>query len=177
MKSRLRSISLLIASSLLFSGCVAGVQVRESPNAGDPVADKPTYCVGDRWMNIAYSKTNGKDNWEMKVVEVNGDGSYVVESTSETDHRRYSKHYDENFQLIKEINLETGELEPIPVSPIKRLDFPLFVGKRWTDEYFGSSIDGNEYLYKNTYTVTAFEKVLLRCLNIGVMPRNGQVDV
>ena len=41
----------------------------------------------------------------------------------------------------------------------KLLDFPLFVGKKWSDQYEGGAVDGKRYKYKSTYKVRCYGTV------------------
>jgi hypothetical protein len=46
-----------------------------------------------------------------------------------------------------------------PSPPAKGLDFPLFVGKKWEDEYYGIALDDTFKTFKNSYEVEKVEKV------------------
>lgn len=142
-------------------GCVANTQVRTQPEQGDPVAEFPRMCVGDTYTAIEYSATttNRKDEFTYTVDKVNPDGSFDFIMTSKTDNRKERLLYNNDFQLIKWIDLRDGEIKPTSEPPSKPLKFPLFVGKKWKDHYKGKSVDDTYYEYTNTYFVTDYKKM------------------
>jgi uncharacterized caspase-like protein len=46
-----------------------------------------------------------------------------------------------------------------PSPPAKTLNFPLFVGKQWEDEFYGLALDDTFKTFKNSYEVEKYEKV------------------
>lgn len=155
-----KKLSILIALFLL-GGCFAGTQIKLQPDPSVPVAEVPRYCLGDTYTSNGYSSTNilGKDTFTWTVENVNPDGSFQAIETSKGDGRRDQYVYNNQRQLVKWIDMKTGERKPVHDPPSKYLDFPLFVGKRWTDSYKGKSVSGAFFEYTNAYTVTEYTKI------------------
>ena len=155
------------AIATLLTGCIAGTPVREKPDAGDPIAERPKYCVGDSWT---WDNLPAKDKlWYSEVTEYNDDGSYaLIGYNPHKENKKYKYYEDANHKLYKKVNLNSGE--ELEIGPDKNmLDFPLFIGKQWIVKYFGTSTNGNVNNYTNRHTVTNYEKLKTDSL--------GEIDV
>jgi len=155
------SSCVIVFVSLTIAGCAGNsVVVRTEPNPGDPVANYPKYCVGDKIVGFGYSSKNtGGDRYTQIVEKVHEDGGQDRLETTEKEKSKERWYVNNQGHWVSGKNLETGEDLPVAVHPAKTLDFPLFVGKQWKDSYEGKSVDGGKYTYKNTYTVTDYKKL------------------
>jgi TolB-like protein len=151
LKKFFKSIFLFFIPLALFFpfGCESTRAIRQSPLPGDPVADFPKVMVGDSFVISDYSSKFGTDIYHIKVIQVESDGSFLLEVKGEKEamprHRRYNNKYEPWGE-------EKGKVQ-------RRLDFPLFIGKKWKDAYYGQGTDGRMYNYTNEYVVEKYETV------------------
>jgi hypothetical protein len=128
---------------------------RNNPTQEGTTADFPEMKIGDSWTKSTY-----KGKIFSKVIQVNSDGSFVIESRNETINESFHYFYDNKYMLRKKIDLKTGKLDDrIARPPFKFLNFPLYVGKTWQDINYAESIDKVMREYKFKYVVKSFEKV------------------
>lgn len=113
---------------------------------GESPVEAPGMNLGDRWIFRAYHDVHGADEWRHEVVSVDPQGGFVIEITSSSKDRKYVPRYD-------------GDHRPRWKNASPRLDFPLFVGKKWSAKYEGESVDGRKYTYQDSYEVLKFENV------------------
>jgi len=141
-------IVLFLGSAILFfsSGCETTPN-RQAPLPGEPVGKAPNMIVGDTWVYGDWSLHYGKDVFTRKVIDVEEDGSFAVEVVAKKADTRKVYNFDANCRQIN------------PPTDRKLLDFPLFVGKKWSDQYEGGSVDGKRYKYKSTYKVRSYGTV------------------
>lgn len=139
--------SLLIMFS--FFGC-ATTPVRLTPLPGDPVAKFPRMVVGDTWIYTGYSQKHGIDTYTTKVTYVEQDGGFTVERKGKKNKK------------IKTYNYDNKGIQINPPYKARLLNFPLFVGKKWSDKYRTKSIGGNYCNYKNDYIVKNYKTVSTR---------------
>ncbi|MBW2005774.1 MAG: caspase family protein, partial [Deltaproteobacteria bacterium] len=151
MKKYITFIFLFFFSLVLFvsTGCET-TPVRLSPLPGEPVAHLPKMMVGDTWVLTDWSRKHGIDTYTAKIVSVEPDGSFTVETKGEKSKKTQMLNYDNRARQIN------------PPSKANRHDFPLFVGKKWSDKYYGKSIDGSYYHYENDYIVKKYETVVTK---------------
>ena len=127
----------------------AGFGVKPVPGADNVVAESPTFKVGDEWR---YSNRE-----VLRVVGFEGD--YVI---TESNYRscqgcRYFR--DKNWTIVRVLDSQGKPSEHL-ISGWKYLDFPLYVGKEWTQEIKGREITRGEPKWTfNRYKVTAYEEV------------------
>ena len=150
---------------LIWGYAIAQIEKTE-PLPGEPVAKFPKMIVGDRWVYDSH-----KGIRDRTVIEVKSDGSYIVEVKNKNGHTIAHLYYDNKYRLTKQINLSTGKIAKIPSPPVLRLNFPLFVGKKWTDSYLGWSTRNKYYNNKDSYIVKKIELVktkagVFKCYNI-----------
>jgi hypothetical protein len=113
--------------------------------------------VGDSWVTKGYSHKHVSDIFHTKVTEVEEDGSFVTEVNAEKG-GTYYLFYNNKYQVIKKMS-STGKLRKTPEPRPLPLSFPLFVGKKWSDKYYGTSVGGLKYEYRNEYSVIKYEIV------------------
>jgi len=176
-------IALLFIAIVIFLsfGCETIQSGRKAPLPGDPIAHFPKMVVGDSYVRTGWSRKYGKDTSNRKVIEVISDGSFILESTSKKGKTTFLSYYDNKYQLVKQVKKSALEkLLKIPIPPAKRLDFPLFVGKKWSSKYKSRSVDGNYYNYVDNYTVTKYETVVTKAGSFKafkIFRRNYSTDI
>lgn len=139
--------------SLLWA-CSSVQTEKTAPLPGDLVANFPQMMTGDQWVT---STSHGVTS--SKVIDVKADGSFTLGVQNEDGSIMFHRYYDNNYCLTKEINTATGARMKIPSPPAQNLNFPLFVGKRWADEYQGTGADNIFRTFKNKYEVEKIEMV------------------
>lgn len=154
LKKFFKSIFLFfIPLALFFSfGCESTRAIRQTPLPGDPVAPFPKMMVGDSGVISDYSFKHGTDIYHFKVIQVESDGSFLVEKKGEKEARPSYSRYNNNYDRLVGESMEKGNVE-------RRLDFPLFVGKKWKDGYHSRSTGGVYYDYTNDYVVDKYETI------------------
>lgn len=157
MKSKLAIFSL--SSVIFLSGC-ASTTIRTAPNPGDPIANFPRYCIGDKIVGFGWSNdvTNGDISTDI-VEKVYDDGSYDIMSVATKTGKKTLTKKNNKWQTIAERDLTNQKDLPVGEPPPRKIDFPLFVGKQWKDSYKGMSVSGYTYSYQNTYTVTDYKEI------------------
>jgi TolB-like protein len=146
-----KRILFFLVQSLLFLsliGC-STTPVRDTPLPGEPVAEAPQMQVGDSWVVEGYSSKVGKDIFTYKVIDVDSDGEFVFEESSDKTKNIAYIRFNKNFNRVDD---QYGTY----------LNFPLFVGKQWKDQYRGKATDGSYYNFRNTYKVVEFENIVTR---------------
>ncbi len=93
LKNLFNSIFLFfIPLALFFSfGCEPTRAIRQSPLPGDPVAPFPKMMVGDSGVISDYSSKHGTDIYHFKVIQVESDGSFLLEVKGEKDAMCYRR--------------------------------------------------------------------------------------
>ncbi|MDO8955547.1 MAG: hypothetical protein Q7W38_01695, partial [Deltaproteobacteria bacterium] len=136
MKNHLKMMGVVLFSVInvvALSVCETPPAAQQTPLPRQPIAHFPKMVVGDSWVFKGHSYRYGSDTFQQKIIKVEEDGGFVMEVTGEKEgiHHRY---YDKGYQLIA-AKIPEGTQIKTPVPPEKRLEFPVFVGKRWKDEY------------------------------------------
>ena len=134
----------LLAFALAVSdGCSTAAVM---PPSGQPVAEAPSYRVGDEWR-----RTTG----EVRRVIALEAGLTVATRSSGCSGCRY--YVDGNLTLVKVLDRNGVAVNDVLIGN-KTFAFPLFVGKRWESEHrlpAGSLL----LLFKSTFVVEAYETV------------------
>lgn len=160
---------LLSFIGFFLSSCIAGTTIKTQPDPSDPVADLPKHCKGDKTVEMGWwSSTEKNKTWTNNIDKVNEDGSYEMINVLDNGKEERRLFYNNKHQLIRNLNLATGKDEFITNPPANRLNFPLFVGKQWSDNYYTTAARGGKYHYSNLYTVTAYQTLTIKA---------GQFDV
>ena len=135
-------IVLLFGSAIIsFSSACETTPTRQAPLPGEPVCKAPNMVDGDTWVYRDWSSHYGKDVYQRKVIDVEEDGSFAVVVMAKKADTVKIYNFDANYRQIN------------PPTDKQLLDFPLFVGKKWSDQYEGGAVDGKRYKYKSTYKV------------------------
>ena len=144
-------IVLFFSSVVIFftSGCQT-TPSKQTPLPGEPVSNFPKMMVGDSWVKKEYSK-KGIVTRNRTIIETKSDGSFVEEIKDDKG-RTLHEYYNNRYQRVLSINVEKGSAVKIPKPPAKTLEFPLFVGKKWNDE-FDTWKKGNIRHFTNEYIV------------------------
>ena len=123
---------------------------------GDPVSNFPKMMVGDSWVKKEYSK-KGIVTRSRTIIETKPDGGFVEEVKDDRG-ITLNAYYNNKYQCIVSIDVEKGSAVKTPKPPAKRLEFPLFVGKKWNDE-FDAWKRGNIRHFTNEYIVDKYERI------------------
>jgi len=119
-------------------------------------ASFPKMMVGDSWVTKEFSK-KGIVTRSRTIIETKPDGGFVEEVKGDKG-RTLNEYYNNKYQRIVSIDVEKGSAVKIPKPPEKRLEFPLFVGKKWNDEFDGWSRKGVRH-FINKYVVDKYETI------------------
>lgn len=151
---------LAVALLSFLPGCIATTVIRTAPNPGDPIANFPKYCVGDKIVGFGWSNdiTSG-DTFTAIVENVYDDGSHDLVSSEIRSAKKKLYKKNDKWQVVAARDLTDEKDLPANNPPPNRLDFPLFVGKQWKDAYSGLAVSGIRFEYENTYTVTDFKEI------------------
>lgn len=162
MKDHLKMMAVVLFSAInvvALSVCESPPAAQQTPLPPQPIAHFPKMVVGDSWVFKGFSYTYGSDTFQQKIIKVEEDGGFVMEVRGEKEGIRH-RYYDKEYRHIKEIKIPEGTQFKTPVPPEKRLEFPVFVGKRWKDEYvWWSPIDKKDFHFTNDSTVEKYETV------------------
>ncbi len=162
MKNHLKTMGVALFSIInMFALSVCGTPpaAQQTSLTRQPIAHFPKMVVGDSWVFKGFSYTFGSDTFQQKIIKVEEDGGFVMEVTGEKEGIRH-RYYDKEYQHIKEIKIPEGTQFKTPVPPEKRIEFPVFVGKRWEDEYaWWSPVDKKYLRFTNDSTVEKYETV------------------
>ncbi len=165
MKNHLKIVEIVLVSLIIvvvLSVCETPAAAQQPPLPRQPLANFPKMVVGDSWVLEGHSWTYGMDTFREKIVKVDDDGGFVMEVAGEKEGVRH-RYYDKNYQVIKVIKIPEGTQFRIPVPPEKRIEFPLFVGKKWKDEYvYGVPSEKKSRRYINESIVENYETVETR---------------
>ena len=157
MNKKYYTVFLLFSVAILFFSACETTPIRQAPLPGESIAHFPKMMVGDSWVTKGPSHKYVSDIHHSKVTEVKEDGSFVIEVKAEKAGLRYYLYYNNKYQAVKVIG-STGKTKKIS-EVCQKLSFPLFVGKKWKDQYYSKSITGVKYEYTNEYTVIKYETI------------------
>jgi TolB-like protein len=162
MKNHLKMMGVVLFSVinvLALSVCETPPAAQQTPLPQKPVAHFPKMVVGDSWVFKGFSYRFGSDTFQQKIIKVEEDGGFVMQVTGEKEGIHHS-YYNKEYQMIKVIKMPEGTQFKIPVPPEKRLEFPVFVGKRWRDEYvYRPPLEKKDLRYANGSIVQKYETV------------------
>jgi TolB-like protein len=150
-------IVLFFSSLAIFftSGCQTSPG-KQTYMPGDPMSNFPKMMVGDSWKIKEFSK-KGIVTRNRTIIETKLDGSFVEEVKDDKGVTLH-EYYNNRYQRVRSINVEKGFAVKIPKPPAKTLEFPLFVGKKWNDEFDAWDRD-NILHYSNEYIVDKYERI------------------
>jgi hypothetical protein len=144
-----RVLVLAFLVSLLVGGC-AGVQTKPISGSENVTADAPAIKAGDEWRY-----TGG---YFIRVAGVEGD-LVVTETNLDPYCARCRFIRDKNGTVVRVIDAEGKPVE-YPLSGLRLLDFPLRVGKEWTQDLVLPQLsNGRMTPYSNTFKVEGYEEV------------------
>jgi TolB-like protein len=170
----------LFFTSVVIFFFTAGCQTTPKPPLpGETMsASFPKMMVGDSWVRKEFSK-KGMVTRSRTIIEIKPGGGFVEEVK---DDRGITLHeyYNNKYQRIVSINVEKGSPVKIPKPPEKRLEFPLFVGKKWSDEFDGWTRKGVGH-FINEYVVDKYETIntkagsfkAFKIIRLGSIPEKG----
>ena len=135
------------------------VSYAEGPSpSSSQIADRPRMVVGDSWVyEVEGTRYVEADVRKSTVVKVEADGSFTIESVSEKG-KKYTSYYNDKSHLVKRVQ-EKPKHEEQTFDPPRGLNFPLFVGKKWSSSTWGQSVGRYKYDYEFDHEVTALEPI------------------
>jgi hypothetical protein len=139
---------------LIFSlfACSPAQKDKAIPLPNEPTINFPKMVIGEEWtIDTPYGIRH------KKVIDVSSDGGFTLESKREDGSNIVHQFFDKNYRIIREININTGLHSQMPDPPRLLLNFPLFVGKTWDEEFNSLSTSGNLNRFKSSYTVDKIE--------------------
>lgn len=114
---------------------------------GKGPVDAPKMKVGDSWVfKEWYSAPNVTDTWRRRVIYVAPNEDFVVEVTTDKGGDLRWPRWDKDHRH----QYEDARL---------RLNFPLFVGKKWHESYLGRSVESGVEHYINKYKVAKVKNI------------------
>jgi len=143
----------LVFWSLLSTGLPLHAQQQPALHAESSV-EFPQMAVGDQWVLTTHRGLRSHS-----VIEVKPDGSFVVEVKNKEGDALWHRHYDRGYRILKTDLLAPAEKAKSEAPWERVLNFPLFVGKKWQDEYKGMGADEVPRHYQNSYEVQKIETV------------------
>jgi hypothetical protein len=145
-------LSLLVLFAILVAAC-AEVQVKPIAGAENVVIEAPAYKVGDEWRYPG--------GYYIRVVAFEGD-NVVAESNLDPYCRGCRFVRDRNGTPIRVFDAQGRPVE-YALTGLKLLDFPLRVGKEWTQEIqLRVLATGTMRPYFNRFKVEAYEEVVTK---------------
>lgn len=127
---------------------------KQAPLPGEPVAYPPQMVVGEQWVLKTH---RGLRSYQ--VIDEKPDGGFIVEVKNEEGLVLWHRHFDRDYQILGTNFLILGEKSKPGAPWEKALDFPLFIGKKWQNEFRGEGADGISRTFKNTWEVEKVEMV------------------
>ena len=137
-------------------GCQAPPRKQMQIPDGAVSASFPKMVTGDSWVTREFSK-QGIVTRNRSIIKVKPNGSFVEEVKDDRG-RIFNAYYNNRYQCFKSINVAKGSRLKISKPPEKRLEFPLFVGKKWNDEFDTWSRKGIRH-FINEYVVDKYETI------------------
>ena len=125
-----------------------------APLPVEPPANSPQMTAGDQWV---LNTTRGLRFH--RVIDVKSNGAFVVEVKNKEGVILWHRYHDKNYRVLKTDYLTPVEKAKLEAPWEKVLNFPLFIGKKWEDEYRGTGADDTPRSYKNSYEVEKIEMV------------------
>lgn len=176
---RIAVAAVVVLVSLAIGAC-AGVQTKPIAGAANVVIDAPTFKVGDEWRYT--------DGYFIRVVGFEGD--HVVTETNLDPFCRNCRFIrDKNGAVVSVLDSE-GKLVEYALSGLKLLDFPMRVGKQWSQDLTLRQLrTGRMMPYSNIFNVEAYEEVVTKAgtfkafriswtqENRGLYPWRGSLDI
>ena len=150
-----RKIAILFFTLLSVSIAGPSIQAQQqAPLPGESVANSPQMTTGDQWI-----LNTSRGLRFHKVIDVKLDGAFVVEVKNKEGVVLWHRYHDKDYRVLKTDYLTPIEKAKSEAPWEKVLNFPLFIGKKWQDEYHGTGADDTPRTYKNSYTVEKIEMV------------------
>ena len=154
-KSLHRKIAILFFVLLSVSLVGPSIQAQQKASLpGESIANSPQMAAGDQWVLKTHRGLRSH-----KVIDVKSDGTFVVEVKDKEGVVLWHRYHDKDYRVLKTDYLTSVEKAKSEAPWEKVLNFPLFIGKKWEDEYHGTGADDTPRTYKNSYEVEKIEMV------------------
>ena len=148
-----RALAVLVIFGATLSAC-AGAPARPVPGSEGVVVEAPTFAMDDEWRFVG-----ARFPAVIRVVGFEGD-LVVTEFSGDTDCQGCRYFRDKNLTAVKIVNAQ-GVQPPYTTTGLRMLDFPLYVGKEWTQRIELYS-RGTLQPYSNRFRVEALEEVTVK---------------
>ena len=113
---------------------------------GKGPVDAPKMNVGDSWVFKAFYSEGKTDTFRRRVIFVASNGDFTMEVTTDKGDDVWQPRYDKDYR-------------PQDKDVVHKLNFPLFVGKKWEKTFVGSAVGGTTHTYTNKYKVTKVKTI------------------
>jgi hypothetical protein len=164
--SRIGTALIAAFISMTLFGCAPSQQATQSESLSREMAEFPKMKVGDKWTFIYRPSPRTKAGYPRKgyeeVVDVHPDGSWEEIQFFDDDQEKTRYYWNNMFQVIKGIKISTNEEVKFYRGPDSVLNFPLAIGKKWSDRKLGKSTNEMTYRYRFEYEVKSFERIKVK---------------
>ena len=161
--SRIGTALIAAFISIILLGCTPSQKAAQSEPLNQQTAECPTMKVGDKWTVIYRLNSREKGNYSRKgyteVVAVNPDGSWEEIGFWVDDQKKVKRYYNNKYELEKSQNIGTDEEPKAASEQQQALNFPLSIGKKWSQSMTDTSVSKFKFEYKFEYEVKSLEKV------------------
>jgi hypothetical protein len=180
MSSKKTSFRVLVSIlNILLISCSSGLGDKTASSPTSFSAEYPQMVIGDEWEKITE-----KGVLVFKVINAKPDGSFTLEARAKGDNTILNQYYDNQYRLVTEINLATGQVSKLPSPPPLYLKFPLFIGSKWEQEFDARAGDGTIRTFKSSFVVEDFETVAVKGATIkafrlvrSYLPKDGKITL
>ena len=127
---------------------------KQAAQPGEPVANSPKMIVGEQWVLKTHRGLRS-----YKVIDVKSDGSFTLEVKNDEGLVLWNRNYDSNYKILGTDYKIMGEKSKPGAPWEKELNFPLFIGKKWQDEFTGEGAADITRTFRNMWKVQKIEMV------------------
>ena len=128
----------------------------QQPPPGVTVIHRPSLRIGDCWEYRNLNVKSRANQTARCVVKILGDG-YLMETAGRVTGLA---RYDKDLVWIGSIGADRTIRQPGRSRVPRRMNFPLWQGKTWTDTYRALDENLGSFIpFQNIYTVEGFEKI------------------
>ncbi len=159
MNMRLKFTLLMSLLVVFAAGCAAKLPPAEwakEPPPGARVSQAPKMKLGDYWEFRVSQSINGQENtadYSKEIVALNPDGAFKLKKTVLKNGAFYFEHYGTRHEFIAYQRQNESRTRGIDLG---RYNFPLWVGKRWSQSYSLVGEKGKLKQYANQFIVLEY---------------------
>jgi hypothetical protein len=161
--SRIGTALIAAFISMTLFGCAPSQQATQSESLSREMAEFPKMKVGDKWTSVSRLNSRRQGSYSRKgyteIVAVNPDGSWEEIGFWVDDQKKVKRYYNNKYELEKLQNIGTDEKPKAASEQQQALNFPLSIGKKWSQSMTDTSVSKFKFEYKFEYEVKSLEKV------------------